>query len=183
VRGKARTFEVDLEWEAEVATDPMWPTVYRAAWPDVVGCQRENELDHQLRGIDRRVTRGDVELLVDEKYDRHTTGNFFLEHTSAKETGSPGWILGHLDCHYIGYLFTEWRRFYLIPYPLLVQVWEDSRNGWTSAFGDREVLNRPKRGRPYTTVGVAVPIHLVLYEMPGVILVARGERLWMRRPV
>lgn len=173
--GAVKNFDEDHAAEQRIAAWAGWVDVYRTLFPALTTCMRETRLDQQLRGIDRRIGWADYEITIDEKYDSHTTHNFFLETVSVEETGALGWVVKDLACDYIGYLFQPERAFYLIPRKALQRAWTLYGDVWKRDFAERRIANQG-----YVTLGVPVPRHIVLDAIDGCQVARHAEHIWVR---
>jgi hypothetical protein len=169
-------YRVEHDEEQRIAAWPGWGDVYRAAFPGLIDAIQVTDTEEQLRGIDRRLVFDNrSSLTVDEKYDKHSTGNFFLETVSVLERNTPGWVMGHLECDYLGYLFRPLRQLFLIDYRRLCEAWARHENVWAADYPLHTIKNRG-----YVTVGVTVPAHVVLDAIDGCIRITRADKSWVR---
>lgn len=175
------SYDAEHAEEQRISSWCGWEDVYRAAFPSCTGVERVTDVLMQKAGVDRIVYLGSarVSVHVDEKYDRHRTGNFFLELQSDAERGQEGWLVGK-DADFIGYLFRPERAFYLLPYRRLAEQWERRREDWADRYGIKNIPNRSRTGGQYTTTGIAIPRRVVLDAIDGATLVRFAERTWVR---
>lgn len=127
----------------------------------------------QSGGVDRRITLvSGQELRIEEKSDWYEPKNFFLEYWSDVDRGALGWIEKPLGCHFLVYSFVNLKpwRVYRIPWAPLRQAWDIYGDLWIWEYGEKRRDNE-RNGRKWTTVGVAVPIHVVLNAVKNIAVV------------
>jgi hypothetical protein len=118
-------FRDSLKLSNSVAQDPRWEALYRAAWPDMLRCDYNTNVDGQKAGIDRLIVlagEGRV-IAVEEKYDAQAVENLFLEYWSNLEAETPGWIRKPLRCDYFCYVCPNIYTAYILPWPELQAAW------------------------------------------------------------
>lgn len=160
-------FAASLRMSQEQADAPWWEEVYRAAFPTFASMTYVGDCPAQRDGVDRLITTASAHVYkIDEKVRAKDWPDFFLEFWSVFEQRKQGWIASDLAADFIAYAFIPSRRCYLLPFPSLRLAWKEHRTGWVEIYGERRV---PNRG--YTTIGVPVPIPVVLDAIRDAFLV------------
>ena len=162
-------FEDDLNESERLAREPWWEDMYRLAFPSFVSMQITPRGGWAQRGgIDRIIHLEDgTSLSIDEKVRPDIDwGDFFIEAWSNKEKKVRGWAAKDAACDYIAYVFIPSSKCYLIPFRLLRIAWAKNVKTWTVKYGRINVLNDG-----YTTVGVAVPIDVLMTALIDAMLV------------
>jgi hypothetical protein len=170
VTGRVHNFRDSLAWSEQQGDSDMWELVYRDVFPDFNNMTKlDGHTPGQLAGIDRFVTlRSGAVLRIDEKKDAHGSRNFFLEYWSSYEDRAKGWIVKELLCDYIAYAFPAAKRAYVLPFQQLRKAWQTNGRAWTDGrYLKPRVSNESKHGGQYTTVGVCVPVPVVLEAIKG----------------
>lgn len=151
-------FAASLEKSEDVSTRPWWEPFYRQAFPSFACMAYVGDCPTQRDGVDRVITTATGHIYrVEEKVRDKDYDDFFLEFWSVEERKERGWVAKDLGADFLAYVFEPSLRFYLLPFPLLRRAWAKNGPGWVKTYGARRV---PNRG--YTTVGVPVPIAVVL---------------------
>lgn len=175
-------FHDDHAESERIAREPFWDDLYAAAFPGFIEHAIEERREEQRREIDRRVTTshfGTMPLRIEEKYDTHTTGNFFLEFWSVKERRVRGWVArDDLGSDYLAYLFTKLDDCYFIPMVGLRAAWARQGREWCDTYGTKDV---PNDG--YTTSGCPVPTWVVTAAVDHCFRMRLATRTWVRQLV
>lgn len=154
---------------------PWWQEVYTNAFGDRLVSMVDVRADGwaQRGGIDRQLVLSDGTILkVDEKVRAKDYGDFFLEYASDSRRKPPdGWMEKPLTCDFIAYAFVPSQTCYLLPYQLLKSAWDRHKRDWYAAYGKRPVQNTG-----YVTLGVPVPIPVVLGAIESSIVVRWTQR-------
>lgn len=150
-----------LEQSKQYENAPWWEEVYRKAFSDFLSMQSHSHDGwHQRAGIDRTIMLSSSKVLkIDEKVREKDWGDFLLEYWSSIEHKNPGWIEKDLDCDYIAYAFAPSKTCYLLPFQQLRATWAKHKDEWINNPDYRETR---AKNEGYTTIGVAVPIMVVL---------------------
>jgi len=161
-------FRRDLAWSHQQSDEPWWEQVYRAAFTDFAAMHDVRDDGWAQRGgIDRQVFLSDGTVLkIDEKARRTAYPDFFLEYWSDEARKVPGWVAKPLTCDFIAYAFVPTQTCYLLPFQILRAAWRDNRREWIASYGSKKAKN-PN----HTTVGVAVPIPVVLEALSSALTV------------
>lgn len=172
------TFEESLARSEARADAHWWLPVYREAFPDLESavCVRQDGWA-QRGGIDRVLTLGSGKTLsVDEKVREEDWPDILLEYWSALETKTPGWIAKGQACDLIAYAFVPSETCYLLPFQTLRRAWFVNRKDWVRSFQRVEAKNKPRNGKPYTTVSVAVPINVLMRSLNDAMCIKWANR-------
>lgn len=160
-------FATSLRKSQDQADAPWWEQVYRRAFPSFSTMSYVGDCPAQRDGVDRLVVTSTAHTYrIDEKVRSRDYDDFFLEFWSVKEQRKPGWVAQDLAADFIAYAFIPSQRCYLLPFPSLRSAWASNRVEWVSRYSQKNV---PNRG--YTTVGVPVPIPVVLDAIRDAMLV------------
>lgn len=139
----------------------MWECAYRQAFPTLVTMQSvRNDGWAQRGGIDRvLILASGQTLTVDEKIRRKAYHDVLFEYLHRHDNGrrENGWIAKDLACNYIAYGWQTLGYAYLFPFQQLRRAWRDNRHEWV-----RDHFKSEARNRSYVSIGVCVPIHIVL---------------------
>ena len=149
-------FHSDLEFSHNNEDLPIWETVYRKAFSQMVGMHSVREDgQHQRAGIDRVIVLSSGKsICIDEKVRRIDYGDILLEYVSVDSTGAPGWAEKSLLCDYIAYAILPRMTCYMLPVEQMQQAWLDNKNRWLAEYGTKCAQNKG-----YQTLGCAVPIN------------------------
>lgn len=145
-----------------------WRLVYQEAFTDLESMPSvRNDGWAQRGGIDRVLTLGcGKTLTVDEKVRSEDYDDILLEYWSDEARKVPGWVAKPLACDFIAYAFIPSQRCYLLPFQTLRRAWRDNRKTWVRDHRETRAQNSG-----YTTVGVAVPIPVLMNALKDAILV------------
>lgn len=155
-------FETSLALSQQYENAPWWLDVYRQAFPNLeAAVSVRSDGWAQRAGIDRVLTLSSGKTLaIDEKIRTKDYGDILLEYWSDRDRKVPGWVAKDLATDFIAYAFVPSQTCYLLPFPTLRRAWQINRKLWVERFKKTEANN----GR-YMTVGVAVPIKVLLTAM------------------
>ena len=156
-------FRADLELSEVRAAEPWVEDIYREYFPDFVSSEIVTDLKRQKSGIDRIVHLADgASVKIEEKFREKLYPDFLLETYSIQETLVPGWMVKHLDCDYLAYVFVPTHVAYVIHYPTLFGVFAQNRPVWEAAHGSVCALNKG-----YRTRSIPVPIDELIRAVPS----------------
>lgn len=152
-------FRDSLRRSAAQTDNPIWESVYRAAFPafDSMTCVRADGWA-QRGGIDRVVVLSSGKTLtVDEKVRERDYGDVLLEYWSDVVRRSPGWVAKDLACDFIAYAVLPTKKCYLLPFQTLRKAWQLNHKRWVAAYRKIEAQNNG-----YVTVSVGVPVPVLM---------------------
>jgi hypothetical protein len=168
-------FRPDLEWSQNLSDEPFWLSVYRRAFPSLVGCHDlRADGEHQRAGIDRLLVLANSKTLyVDEKGRREDWPDILLETFHEYPSGhrKDGWARLPLRCDYVAYALVPSQTCYLLPFLLMQSALRRNWDSWNSQAKKRTngfsyvVSDNPG----YRTRSLAVP--------PTVLLGAIGDAI------
>ena len=156
--------------QAQASADlPFWEQIYRQAFPTfatMYAVRRDGWA--QRGGIDRLVIlESGKTLWIEEKLREKDYADILLEYYSDRDRKVPGWIAQDLACDYLAYAFLPSARCYLLPFQPLRRCWHQHRREWVQRYGPPiEAVNAG-----YVSVGVAVPISVVLTALSQMLVV------------
>jgi hypothetical protein len=144
------------------ANAPFWFDIYRRAFPDLRAAVSVcDDGWGQRGGIDRVLTLVSGKTLwVDEKVRYTDYPDILLEYWSDKERRVRGWVAKDLACDYIAYAFIPSQTCYLLPFQPLRAAWRTNCDEWVGVHPYVEAVNDG-----YTSVGVAVPIRVLMRSL------------------
>lgn len=162
-------FYACLQESHEAEDLPLWETVYREAFPNVVAIvSHRKDGFWQRSGIDRSIIlETSKQILIDEKARgrNRRTGRVYediaLEYISNDQTGALGWVCKPLMCDYIAYAIIPNGICYMLPVLQLQLAWERNKDRWLEDYGSRQAINKN-----YNTLFCPVP-HRDLYAAIG----------------
>jgi hypothetical protein len=162
---KQYNFNEQLNKSENPKEEKFWQSVYKSQFPDLenmITCKGPTQA--QKLGFDRilQLKSGKI-LFIDQKSDYTDYQNFFLETISVEEDNAPGWMVKDLLIDYVAYAFIKRNECYFLPYYSLMRVWHFYENIWTSTYGIKKVPNESCKN--YNTLGIAVPINVVLQKI------------------
>lgn len=151
---------------------PLWETVYRKAFPDMVAMiSHRQDGDHQRQGIDRSIIlNNSKQVLIDEKVrgKNGKTGRVYediaLEFLSDSKRNVPGWVCKPLLADYIAYAIAPLGKCYLLPVIQLQQAWAVNQDKWTETYFIANAVNR-YAGREWVTQSCCVPVNVLFSEI------------------
>lgn len=157
-------FKKSLTRSQADALKPMWRTIYMGYFPDFEDMSVPvTDLDWQRKGVDRVVhLQGGVKVFIDEKLRPETWTDVFLEKWSSIEDKTPGWVNKSLHCDFIAYAFEDSKNCFMLPFQQLRRVWVLHGPEWEQRYGTKWVKNYRRDGSTYNTVGVPVPIGVLM---------------------
>ncbi len=161
-------FANSLALSNQYAEAHWWRAVYVEAFPDLESMVSVRDDGWAQRGgIDRVLTLGcGKTLTVDEKVRSKDRNDILLEYWSDEARKSKGWIEKALACDFIAYAFIPSQRCYLLPFQTLRRAWQSNAHIWVE---QHEEVRAENEG--YTTVGVAVPIPILMDSLNNAMLV------------
>lgn len=165
-------FAESLRFSHEAEDLPLWETVYRKAFPDMVAMiSHREDGDHQRQGIDRSVVlRNSRQILIDEKVrgKNGKTGRAYediaLEFWSDVSRRVPGWVSKPILADYIAYAIAPIGRCYLLPVVQLQQAWAKNEEAWKKTYFIANAVNRNGH-REWTTQSCCVPVNVLFSEI------------------
>jgi len=157
-------FNESLAFSHSFENHPIWPKVYKKAFPTMVEMvSYKQDGFWQREGVDRGVLLENTkQIFIDEKVRGRNkkTGlvydDILLEYKSSKEHDTPGWINKPLRADYIAYLIAPLGRAAILPVIQLQAAWNTYGSEWKLKH---RCIESPNNG--YTTLSVCVPPKVV----------------------
>lgn len=160
-----------LERSQSASDNPIWETIYRKAFPTMLGMfDHRQDGQHQRNGIDRSIVLDNGKpIWIDEKVRGRNkkTGQVYsdiaLEYLSNEARGTPGWVCKPLLCDYIAYAILPLGVCYLMPVPQLQAAWKKYGTKWIITGKEVRAANEG-----YWTISTAITAHdlfLAILEM------------------
>lgn len=164
------SFGESLVRSAVVASAPWWVEFYRGVFPDLQSMSSmKGDGWAQRGGIDRVLVLASGKTLnVEEKVRGEVYGengrpgatepyDFCLEHTSAEEYGTAGWVTKELATDYLAYVWEPIKVGYVLPFQPLRWAWRKHHTEWIAKYRRLVADNKA-----YHTISVGVPIPVLL---------------------
>jgi len=152
-------FKNDLDYSME---DEIFETFYREKFSNIKEIRFEENLNKQLKGIDKTIIfNSGYEITIDEKKRRVDYNDILIELVSNKETKRQGWLFT-TQCDYIAYAIMPKKTIYLIPTTLLKLAWVENQIKWESNYKKIEAKNKDNNGREFITISIPIPIKVLL---------------------
>lgn len=101
------------------------------------------------------------------KTDTYTTGNMFLETTSAMEIDSTGWLY-KTKADYVLYYFVNYARLVVLDRKRLLAWFNENKDNLQEY---RKLLKNTYSGGYYTTEGYAIPVKKICESVPHKVVV------------
>jgi len=149
-----------------------WKAVYQQVFPYFKKAKRLPGT-HQLQnlGVDKILrTEAGKDIFLEEKFDRTTYDNFFLEYISNLEKETPGWLVKPVLTDYLAYVRLGMGKCYFIPFPPLQMAWLEHGDRWLAEYGPKTAGTYRNGGFLYDTVGCCVPMTEVLSKVHATII-------------
>lgn len=162
-------FEDSLERSHDAEDLPFWEPTYRTYFGELfqVMVNHRRDGDHQRKGVDRSVilTTG-KQFKIDEKVRWKPYDDIFLEYWSDEKERIPGWVCKELDADFIAYANAVLGVCYFLPVVPLQRAWSTCGQDWIKRFKSYSIPNvKPHTNRKWTTVGVPIPVEILLGQM------------------
>jgi len=152
-------FKNDLDYSME---DEIFETFYREKFSNIKEIRFEENLNKQLKGIDKTIIfNSGYEITIDEKKRRVDYNDILIELVSNKGTKRQGWLFT-TQCDYIAYAIMPKKTIYLIPTTLLKLAWVENQIKWESNYKKIEAKNKDNNGREFITISIPIPIKVLL---------------------
>jgi len=152
-------FKNDLDYSME---DEIFETFYREKFSNIKEIRFEENLNKQLKGIDKTIIfNSGYEITIDEKKRRVDYNDILIELVSNKGTKRQGWLFT-TQCDYIAYAIMPKKTIYLIPTTLLKLAWVENQIKWESNYKRIEAKNKDNNGREFITISIPIPIKVLL---------------------
>ena len=169
---KAHSFKDSLEKSHRHSDDPIWESVYRQFFVDMVGMTDHRGNGYwQKAGIDRSIVLStSKQILIDEKtrypsVDGTVYDDILLEFIGDKEGSVPGWAVKPLMADYIAYCIVGLRTVFLLPVMQMQHSWSLNGVDWRRRYGEKFAKSVGSSGT-WTTISCPVPTS-VLYRSIG----------------
>lgn len=160
-------FNESLAKGEHAAIEPFWESVYRNAFPSMVGRivnTRGNPA--QALGIDHTVfLSSGKNLLIDTKCRFTNYTDILLEYTSNDQTKALGWVRkDSLQIDYLAYAWIDQKTCVFLPWLALRRAWAENIEVWwgKSGRGEKGYKRCVAKNPNYNTLSLAVPRAVVL---------------------
>lgn len=154
-------FERDLDWSLAQGRAP-WVTRAYLWFYSELGHIAETCLTMQRLQADKEVSWlsccGREREYCEEKFSKYRPDAVFLEFVSNDKTKAKGWMeKKEVRSKWLFYGFVNQRVAFFIDFADLRRAWKQHKREWIEQFGAKKVRNRG-----YNTIGVVVPLDVVL---------------------